>query len=183
MHGVRDIFVVPAVRQFHLFRMAANAKRKRTGRQKQLISKSAAKAYPRSAYDEVGGIVYFARMLHKIRLYAAGRLPPDYHKNLSIGFDGRCSRFLRVDYAALRERVLQGGTDEQILQWCFAKGRQPNDEEILIWNAFMRKRGWRDEGDGTTKELEHYKGQSGLSHRHDLLTLFDYYEVDEGRKK
>ena len=113
--------------------------------------------YPRSAYDEVGGIVYFARMLDKIRLHAAGRLPADYHRNLGIAFDGRCSRFLRVEYSALRERVSQGGTDE----------------EILVWH---------DEEDGTTAELEHYKAQSGLSDRQDLLTLFDYYEVDEHRK-
>jgi hypothetical protein len=163
--------------------MAKTAKQKRIGRQQRALSRSEKKTYPRSAYDQVGGIVYFARMLDKLRLHAASRLPSDYHKNLSKAFDGRCCRFLKVDYAALRERVLQGGTDEQILRWCFANGRQPNDEEILVWNSFMRKRGWRDEADGTTKELEHYKAQSGLSHRHDLLTLFDYYEVDEGRKK
>ncbi len=141
------------------------------------------KSYPRSAYDRVGGIVYFARMLHKIRLHAVGKLPPDYHANLSIGFDGRCCRLLRVDYAAVRERTLQGGIDEEILEWCFAQGRRPNEEEILVWNSFLRKRGWRDEEDGTTEELEHYKALSGLSHRKDILTLFDYYEVDEGRRK
>ena len=141
------------------------------------------KTYPRSAYAKVGGIVYFARMLDKIRLHSAHRLPADYHGNLGKAFDGRCSRFLRVDYSALCERVLQGGTDEEILEWCFTKGHRPNEEEILVWNSFMRKRGWRDEEDGTTKELENYKAQSGLSHRQDLLTLFDYYEVDEGRKE
>ncbi len=141
------------------------------------------KTYPRSAYDQVGGLVYFARMLDKIRLHAAGKLPSDYHANLSIGFDGRCCRFLRVEYADLRKRVLQGGSDEEILQWCFKTGRQPNEEELLVWNSFLRKRGWRDEEDGTTEELERYKAQSGLAHRTDLLTLFDYYEVDEGRRK
>jgi len=120
-------------------------------------------------------------MLDKIRLRAAGTLPPDYHQNLGQGFDGRCRRFLKVDYAALRAHVLQGGSDEDILEWCFAQGRRPNEEEILIWNSFLRKRGWRDEEDGTTEELERYKAQSGLSHRHDLTTFFDYYEVDEGR--
>ena len=140
------------------------------------------KSYPRSAYDKVGGIVYFARMLDKIRLHAAGKLPPDYHANLSKGFDGRCCRFLKVDYAALRERVLQGGSDPEILEWCLATGRRPDEEQILVWNSFLRKRGWRDEQDGSTEELEHYKAQSGLSHRTDLLTFFDYYEVDEGRK-
>ncbi len=142
-----------------------------------------ARTYPRSAYDRVGGIVYFARMLDKIRLQAAGTLPGDYQENLGRGFDGRCTRFLGVTYAALRERVLLGGTDEAILEWCFARGRQPSEEEILVWNSFMRKRGWRDEEDGSTQELNDYKGQSGLSHRADLLTFFDYYEVDEGRRK
>ena len=140
------------------------------------------KSHPRSAYDKVGGLVYFARMLSKIRLHAAGELPPNYHQNLSKGFDGRCCRFLKVDYAALRARVLQGGTDEDILDWCFAQGHRPNEEEIMIWNSFLRKRGWRDEEDGSTEELERYKAQSGLSNRDDLVTFFDYYEVDEGRK-
>lgn len=138
-------------------------------------------AYPKSAYDRVGGLVYFARMLDKIRLHAAGRLPEAYHKNLGIGFDGRCVRFLRVDYQALRGRVLQGGTDEELLQWCFDQGRRPNEEETLIWNSFMVKRGWKDEADGSTQELDGYKAASGLSSRQDLLTFFDYYEVDEGR--
>ncbi len=138
--------------------------------------------YPRSAYDQVGGLVYFARMLHKIRLHAAGQLPTAYHANLGKGFDGRCSRFLRVDYTQIRARVLQGGSDEDILHWCFSQGRQPNEEEILVWNSFLRKRGWHDEADGSTQELENYKAQSGLAHRTDLATFFDYYEVDEGRR-
>ena len=140
------------------------------------------KSVPRSAYDRTGGIVYFARMLQKIRLRAAGTLPPDYHANLGSGFDGRCCRFLGVDYAALRERVLAGGADDEILAWCFERGPRPNDEQILIWNKFMLKRGWRDEEDGSTQELQKYKASSGLADRDDILTFFDYYEVDEGRK-
>lgn len=139
--------------------------------------------YPRSAYDKVGGIVYFARMLSKIRSKAAGELPSEYHKNLGIGFDGRCTRFLRVEYTDLCDRVLQGGTDDEILDWCFEHGRRPTDEEILVWNLFMTKRGWRDQEDGSTQELETYKASSGLSHRKDLMTFFDYYEVDERRSK
>lgn len=76
MHCVRDIFIVPAERQFHLLRMTTKAKRKHTGRQQPAPSKSEVKAYPRSAYDQVGGIVYFARMLDKIRLHAAGGYHP-----------------------------------------------------------------------------------------------------------
>jgi hypothetical protein len=136
--------------------------------------------YPRSAYDTVEGIVYFARMLDKIRLKTADKLSADYHKNLGVGFDGRCCRFLGVTYAAVQEQVQQGGSDADILQWCFDHGRKPNEEEILIWNAFMAKRGWRDEN---TEQLNRYKAESGLSDRSEIQTLFDYYEYDEGRAK
>jgi hypothetical protein len=43
----------------------------------------------------------------------------------------------------------------------------------------MLKGGWRDDDDG---ELERYKAASGLADRKDILTFFDYYEVDEGRR-
>src|SRR4030095_5247496 len=137
---------------------------------------------PRTAFERTGGIVYFARMLDKIRLRAAGRLRADFHPNLGSGFDGRCCRFLGVQYSALCQRVLAGGSDDDILEWCNSTSARPNEEQILIWNKFMLKRGWRDEDDGSTQELEFYKASSGLPPRTDLLTFFDYYEVDEGRK-
>lgn len=36
----------------------------------------------RSPYAKVGRLVYFGRMLDKIRLYAAGQLPAEYVANL-----------------------------------------------------------------------------------------------------
>jgi hypothetical protein len=134
---------------------------------------------PRSAFDEVGGMLYFARMLDKIRLHAAGRLHPDFHANLGTAMDGRCTRYLHVEYAALVKRVLEGGTDEEIFAWCAANGRTLNAEELFVWNAFLRKRGLNDE---VSHVLEAHKKASGLSHRDDLRTFPDYFEVDEGRR-
>ena len=85
----------------------------------------------RSPFARVGGLVYFARMLDKIRAHAKSQLHADYQANLGKGFDERCARFLRIDYNQLVDRVKQGGTDEEILHWCFANGRRPNDDEIL----------------------------------------------------
>jgi Domain of unknown function (DUF5069) len=70
---------------------------------------------------------YFARMLDKIRLHAASELSEDYHANLGKrqAADGACCTFLRVNYDDLRERVLQGGTNEEILEWCYSRGRRP----------------------------------------------------------
>ena len=137
---------------------------------------------PRSANDRTGGLVYFARMLEKIRLHSTGELRADFHANLGEGFDARCCRLLGVTYAALRERVLAGAADVDIFEWCQTNGAPLSDEQILVWNKFMEKRGWRDEDDGSTQELESYKAASGLAHRVDLVTFFDYYDVDEGRR-
>ena len=130
----------------------------------------------RPSSDKVGGIVYFGRLLDKIRLQAQNKLPMDYQKNLGGGFDGRCVRFLKVDYMALVNRVLQGGTDEEILGWCFSQGRQPNAEEIEVWNGFMSKRGWNDEA---TETLEKFKQERGFAHRTDIRTMFEFHKADE----
>jgi hypothetical protein len=128
----------------------------------------------RSSYEKVGGIVFFGRMLDKIRLHAQGKLPVDYH--LGKGFDGRCIRLLKVEYAALVERTLAGGTDEEVLEWCFQKGHRPGEEEILIWNAFMTKRGWRDD---VSEWLIEEKKERGFAHRDDIQTAFDFHKADE----
>jgi gluconokinase len=132
----------------------------------------------RSPSAQAGGILYFPRMLDKIRLHAAGQLPQDYHSNLGGGFDGRILNFLWIEYAAVVERVKQGGTDAEILAWAVAQGRQPSPEDIEIWNEFMRKRGWNDEA---SDRLVMRKRESGFEQRDDIRTFFDYIDADEGR--
>jgi hypothetical protein len=122
----------------------------------------------------VGGIVFFGRMLDKIRLHAQGKPPADY--NRGTGFDRRVCWFLHVEYPALVERVLTGGTDEEILEWCFAHGRNPEGEEILVFNAFLLKRGWRDEG---SAELERMKRDRGFGDRADIQTWSNFHRADE----
>ena len=59
----------------------------------------------RSCYDKVGRLIYFGRMLDKIRLHAADQLPPDYAENLGehqFTLDGRCCRFLGVPYSEIK---------------------------------------------------------------------------------
>ena len=142
----------------------------------------------RSPADTVGGVVYFGRMIDKIRLHAAGRLPVDLRENLGGGFDGRCCHFLRVSYAALVEQVHRAqdkggapddGGDQALLEWCYAQGRRADEEDIEVWNAFMRKRGLKDDGSPT---LERRKRESGLEGRSDVETMFQYLDADEGRE-
>ncbi|MDX2081153.1 MAG: DUF5069 domain-containing protein [Terrimicrobiaceae bacterium] len=134
--------------------------------------------YPRSPREMVGGIVYFGRMIDKIRLMAAGRLHPDLHANLGKGFDERCVHFLAVDYDRLKDAVLGGLGDDEALEWSFGHGRKPSEEDVEIWNDFMRKRGWNDDISPT---LVRRKKESGFEARDEIQTMFDYIDADEGR--
>ena len=131
----------------------------------------------RSCYAKTGRLVYFGRMLDKIRLHAAGALPEDYRKNVGIGFDGRCCSFLRVSHADVAARTLRGGTDEEILAWCHERGGARSDEECEVWNGFMMKRGWRDAG---REILLRRILESALAAK-PIETMFDYIEYDEDR--
>ncbi|PYL25815.1 MAG: DUF5069 domain-containing protein [Verrucomicrobia bacterium] len=132
----------------------------------------------RSPSEKVGDLFYFGRMLDKIRLYAKGELHPEYHANLGKGFDEKCVTFLRINYNQLVERVKQGGSDEEILQWCFSVGRKPSADGVYVWNEFMRKRGWNDE---VSQTLERRKREAGMADRSEIETAFQFIDADEGR--
>ncbi len=133
---------------------------------------------PCSPRDETAGLRYFPRMLGKIRLFAAGKLWEDLHANLGKGSDGACVGFLHVSYDDLKSRVLQGGTDEEILQWCQEHGRPLNDTDKLVWNYYTMKLGWNDH---ITDILAKRKADGGLGDRDDIQTITHYMDVDEGR--
>lgn len=124
-------------------------------------------------------MVYFARMLSKIRLHAASELRADFHANLGNGADGRMCDFLRVDYTALKERTLAGGTDDEVLEWCYQTGRRLSKGDVIVWNGFALKLGWNDFASG---RLQRVKQEAGLADRDDIQTMPQFFEVDEGRK-
>jgi gluconokinase len=136
----------------------------------------------RSPYAKVGRLVFFGRMLDKIRLQAAGRLPTDYAVNVGDEgepsfFDARCCRFLGVRHAELAQRVLAGESDEAVLAWAEREGTTHTDEECEIWNMFLSKRGWRDAG---TARVQQRVAEAGLGDK-PIHTMFDFLDYDEGR--
>ena len=138
----------------------------------------------RSPRDRVRGIAVFGRILDKIRLNAKeGKLPDGYHLGVIPGnrtFDDRICKLLNVEFDALQARTLEGGTDDEILEWCFQTGRKPDIEHVEIFNGFMEKRGWNDVA---TPGLVKQREEAGLGHRTDLVTFFDVMDVEEGRAK
>lgn len=138
----------------------------------------------RSPSDQVNGLVYFGRMIDKIRLHAEGKLPEGWQPQLGPeakgSFDWRCCQFLRVDYDALKAEVLKGDkSDEELLEWVYANAYRPSEGEIEVWNAFMMKRGWRD---GGTQRLHERLAEIGLPPG-TVETMFEYIDLDEGRGK
>lgn len=138
----------------------------------------------RSPRDPVGGIYVFGRILDKIRHHAAhSGLPEGYHLGFIPGkrtFDDRVCRFLGIDFDDLSKRTLDGGSDEEILDWCFQNGRLPDAEQIEIWNGFMSKRGWRD---AASDGLAIQKKEAGFGDREDIQTFFDLMDAEEGHMR
>lgn len=148
-----------------------------------------AKAFPtiipglRGPSEKVKGLVYFGRMLDKMRLAAKGKLPADWEEMRGMAsansFDARCCRFLGVEYGALEAEALKDGSDEELLEWCFKNGRRPTEEEVEVWNGFMAKRAWRD---GATQRLHERLAEIGLPPG-TVETMFEFIDLDEGRRK
>lgn len=134
----------------------------------------------RSPYIKVGRLVYFGRMLDKIRLNAAGKLPADYVANLGDTqpgvFDTRCCLFLGLKFSDLSARTLAGGSDEEILAWCDSRGTKRSDQDCEVWNGFMVKRGWRD---AANARLRQRIVEGGLEAK-GIETFFEYIDYDEG---
>jgi gluconokinase len=137
----------------------------------------------RSPYAKVGRLVYLGRMLDKIRLHAAGKLPPDYVGNLGDAkpgmFDTRCCEFLRVGYEEIKRKTLAGASDEEVLAWTEEKAGRRSDADCSLFNGFLAKRGWHDEPASRQRLLQRAR-ESGLEHVA-IDTFFDYIDYDEGR--
>ena len=134
----------------------------------------------RSPRERVGGLCHFGRLLDKIRLHHRGQLPDEYRPNfgLGLGLDGHLCGFLSVDFGALCERVREGGTDEEIAEWCFECGLRPNKVQKRVWNEFARKLGWNDHASPFVAST---RLEDGTADRTDIVTAFDTIDLREGR--
>lgn len=135
----------------------------------------------RSPYDKnTGGLHHLGRMIDKMRLKHAGRLPEDFQRNygLSVGLDGNLCGFLNVKFEEIEVRVAQGGTDEEIVEWIFTRGLRPNRTQSLVWNDYSRKMGWNDRVSSFVAKV---KAEAGLG-QHSACTTFELIELSEGRE-
>ena len=135
----------------------------------------------RSPYDKaVGGLHHLGRMLDKIRLQRAGRLPEDFQRNYgwALGLDGQLCAFLGVAFADVEARVAEGGTDAEIAESIFARGLRPNRMQTTVWNEYARKLGWNDRVAAYLRQVKQEAGCADVT----AQTSFDLIEFSEGRE-
>ncbi len=88
--------------------------------------------YPRSPKVLLGGMAHLARFIDKVRMRHAG-LIPDYNY-ITVGFDKYLFDLLQIVPETLENRIMQGGSDEEILSWVQSHARKLTDEDLRQWN-------------------------------------------------
>jgi hypothetical protein len=139
--------------------------------------------YPRSPKALLGGIAHLGRFIDKIRLRHAGQIQ-DYNY-ITVGFDKHLVEFLGIDPKSFEQRVLAGGTDEELLGWVKANSRKPSDQEIAEWSQGLLSSGPKDDAarqrfQGRLQDIAAKRGVlvSALPPAH---TWADVIEIDEER--
>lgn len=131
---------------------------------------------PRSPLDEIDGLIYFRRMCDKIRLSHSGSLHPDYHANLGLAMDLWTCQFLGIQYENFAEKIKEGLSDEDALEWAKENGVARSDFEHDWWSHYMKTRGFRD---NLSERLAQRKAENGWEERDDIQTFMDYIVADE----
>jgi len=140
-------------------------------------------AYPRSPKVLLGGIAHLGRFIDKIRMRNAGQIR-DYNY-ITTGFDKHLVDFLGIDPQAFEQRVLAGGSDEELLAWVMAHGKSRTPEEIAQWNHILLSSRPKDDAarqrfQGRLQDIATKRGVA-VSSLPSVSTWADVIELDEGR--
>jgi uncharacterized protein DUF5069 len=139
--------------------------------------------YPRSPKVLLGGMAHLARFIDKIHMRHAG-LIQDYNY-ITVGFDKYLLDCLQIKGEDIEKRVLQSGTDAEILAWIRAHARPLTDEDIRQWNERILNGAPKDEAarqrfQGRLAEVAAKRGVP-VEQLPRAATWVDIIELDEGR--
>ncbi len=139
--------------------------------------------YPRSPKVLLGGIAHLRRFIDKIRLRNQGKIQ-DYNY-ITVGFDKYLIDFLGIDAKVFEQRVLAGGTDEELLQWVQVHRKPVTSEEVAQWSENLLASGPKDDAahqrfQGRMQDIAIKRGTS-ISSLPSVTTWADVIELDEGR--
>lgn len=143
----------------------------------------AKQTYPRSPKALLGGLAHLGRFIDKVRLRHAGQIQ-DYNY-ITVGFDKYLIDFLGIDAQVFEQLVLAGGTDEELLTWVKANGKQVSDAEVRLFSRNLLHAEPKDEEarqrfHGRLREIAIKRGVA-LSALPPVATWADVIELDEER--
>lgn len=139
--------------------------------------------YPRSPKALLGGIAHLGRFIDKIRLRHEGKIQE--YNYITVGFDKFLIEFLQIDPKTFEQRVLAGGTDEDLLGWVKSNSRKPSEQEIAQWSQGLLSSGPKDDParqrfQGRLQDIAEKRGVS-VSSLPPVQTWADVIEIDEER--
>ena len=125
------------------------------------------------------GWMHLPRLVDKIRLDLAGRLPADYRDNLlRRGFDQRWFEAAGIAPEKLVEVVKNSITDGEVCDWIATHVRKSGKVKEEF-NEFLANYG--REGDELREKLATRKAEAGMEKRDDIQCFVDFIDADEGR--
>jgi hypothetical protein len=139
--------------------------------------------YPRSPKLVLGGLAHLGRFIDKIRLRHEGQIQ-DYNY-LTAGFDKYLLHLLGLTGEVLERRVLQGGTDDDIVLGVKSHARPLSDEDIRQWNDQIVTSGPQDDAarqrfEGRLRDVAAKRGVT-VDALPPVATWAELIELDEGR--
>jgi uncharacterized protein DUF5069 len=147
------------------------------------LEKNVMTNYPRSPKALLGGIAHLGRFIDKIRLRNAGKIQ-DYNY-ITVGFDKHLVDFLGIDPKTFEQRVLTGGTDDELLAWVAAHGKPLTPDEIAQWSQNLLSSGPKDDAarQRFQRRLQEVAVKRGVpvSSFPSVSTWADVIELDEER--
>ena len=129
---------------------------------------------PRSPRCRLGGYVILPRMLDKGRALIAGA---NGEYKYACGLDQRFLNFAGIDPEALKEQLVEGKGDGDILAWVTANAtNKPTDAEIAAWSATCEA---RSPADVESREFFNGEHKKIAATREDIVTWFDLLDLDD----
>lgn len=129
---------------------------------------------PRSPRVRLGGYATLPRMLDKGRATLAGK-NGEYH--YACPLDQRFLEFVGIDPEALKQQLVTGKADGEILGWIQANAKHKRTEpEIAAWTAYAEQRA---PADAESRAYFNDLHSKTAPKREDIVTWFDLLDLDD----
>ncbi len=128
----------------------------------------------------MSGWIYLPRLVDKIRLHLAGKLPPDYQANFcQKGFDVLWFQAAGITPEELIEVVRGSLTDGEVADWILQHVHRTDAQKAAHREAVLNHGRQSEELQAL---LHKRKTDAGLAQRDDLTCFVDFIDADEKRR-